>query len=116
MKQIRRFTIIAALVTFAAAGTLAAGGSNVQEFTVKVAGSYSPSQIAVSKGEPVRIHFVRESNANCGGKVVFPELGIKRDLPAGKTTTVDFLPKKSGTLAFTCGMGMMKGSVVVKSN
>ena len=116
MKQIRRFSVVAVLVTFAAAGTLVAGGSTVQEFTVKVAGSYSPREIAVTKGEPVRIHFVRKDAANCGGTVVFPDLDIERDLPAGKTTTVDFLPKNSGTLAFTCGMGMMKGNVVVKSN
>ncbi|HVS31870.1 MAG TPA: cupredoxin domain-containing protein [Thermoanaerobaculia bacterium] len=111
-----RLSCIFVVVALAVAGAAFAGGSDVQEFTVKVAGNYSPAEITVTEGTPVRINFIRESAANCGGKVVFPELGFERDLPAGKTTIVEFLPKKSGALSFTCGMGMMKGSIVVNNN
>ena len=116
MNRFKNLFAVAAVVSLAVAGTVFAGGSGAQEFTVKVSGSYSPAEITVTEGTPVRVHFVRENAANCGGKVVFPELEIARDLPAGKTTTVEFLPTKSGTFSFTCGMGMMKGNLIVKSN
>ena len=116
MNRVKALFAVAVVVALAAAGNAFAGGSGAQEFTVKVAGNYSPAEITVTEGTPVRIHFVRENAANCGGKVVFPELEIARELPAGKTTTVEFMPTKSGTFSFTCGMGMMKGNLIVKSN
>ena len=116
MNRVKGLFAVAVVVALAAAATAFAGGSSAQEFTVKVAGSYSPAEITVTEGTPVRVHFVRENAANCGGRVVFPELEIARELPAGKTTTVEFLPTKSGTFSFTCGMGMMKGNLIVKSN
>lgn len=105
--------VLTATVAFAAF----AGENNIQEFTITVDGmSYSPAEISVEKGVPVRLKFFRMAKPTCGDKVLFPELKIERDLPAGKTTVVEFTPSKAGDLTFTCGMKMMKGKVVVKSN
>ncbi len=43
-----------------------------------------------------------------------PDFSIRRDLPAFKTTLVELLPQQTGRFEFTCGMGMLRGALVVK--
>lgn len=115
MKRVVPIVMIALTATVAFAAF--AEENNIQEFTIKVDGmSYSPAEISVEKGVPVRLKFVRTAKPTCGDKVLFSELGIERDLPEGKTTVIEFTPAKAGDLTFTCGMKMMKGKIVVKSN
>ncbi|HVR45002.1 MAG TPA: cupredoxin domain-containing protein [Thermoanaerobaculia bacterium] len=104
--------VLAALMTMPGVALAA----EAQTVTVEVSAmSYSPNEVVVEKGVPVRMEFVRDEKPTCGGKVVFPDLEIERELPAGETTVVEFTPEKSGELTFTCGMKMMKGKVVVRS-
>ncbi|MGI9107181.1 MAG: cupredoxin domain-containing protein [Pyrinomonadaceae bacterium] len=77
---------------------------------------YEPSRIEVKKGQPVKLAFYRKDANNCGGEVVFPATKMRRKLPVGKTTVVELTPQNSGELAFTCGMGMMRGALVVVAN
>lgn len=94
--------------------TVARQAKGVQKVTVTVAdGAYSPATISVKAGKPVELTFVKGKDIGCGGTVVFPDLKISRELKASKTV-VAFTPKKAGTLAFTCSMGMYQGSVIVK--
>lgn len=75
---------------------------------------FSPSSINVEEGFPITLIFKRATKEGCGNKVVFPSLNITRDLPVGKNVTVKFTPDQSGEIAFTCGMGMYKGKIVVQ--
>ena len=50
------------------------------------------------------------TGASCASAV---EKSLSRT-PAFKTTLVELLPKEAGTFPFTCGMGMLRGSLVVK--
>lgn len=75
---------------------------------------FSPSSINVEEGFPITLIFKRATKEGCGDKVVFPSLNITRDLPVGKNVTVKFTPDQSGEIAFTCGMGMYKGKIVVQ--
>lgn len=93
------------------AGTSEAG---VQEIEVTVKGGYSPDVIVVERGKPVRLNFYRDETAGCSDRVVLGDFGIARDLPAYKTTAVEFTPGEAGEFTFTCGMNMMRGKVVVK--
>ena len=89
----------------------------VEEITVTISGmSYTPSEVAVTKGAPVRIIFERDEKPTCGGTILFPELGIERKLEAGGTAVVELTPEKAGVLTFTCGMKMMKGKIVVQES
>ncbi len=84
--------------------------------TIKVSvlrSGFAPESIKVKKGQPVKLAFYRKDADNCGGEVVFPKLNIKKELPVGKTVLVAFTPQESGELAFTCGMNMMRGKIVV---
>ena len=88
-------------------------GEGVQEVNVTVKGGYSPDVIAVERGRPVRLNFYRDETSSCSEQIVFGDFGIARDLPAFKTTAIEFTPDRAGEFTFTCGMNMMRGKLVV---
>lgn len=82
---------------------------------VKVSKSgFSPSSIKTEKGSLLTLVFTRTSKEGCGSKVVFSSLGITKDLPVGKSITIKFTPDSTGSISFTCGMGMYKGQIIVQ--
>jgi plastocyanin domain-containing protein len=89
------------------------GGGGVQEVKVTVKGGYDPDVIVVKQGQPVRLDFYRDETASCSEQVVFGDFGIARDLPAFKTTSIEFTPDKAGEFTFACGMNMMRGKLIV---
>ena len=95
------------------AGEAMTGAGGVQEATVRVKGGYEPAVVRVRAGSPVRLTFERQETSGCSEEVVFPEFGLKRFLPAHRSTTVELLPEKAGEFGFTCGMGMLQGRLVV---
>ncbi len=90
--------------------------SGVQEIKVTVKGGYSPDVIVVKEGVPVRLDFYRDETASCSEQVIFGDFRIARDLPAFKTTPIEFTPDKAGEFTFTCGMNMMRGKLIVTPN
>ena len=92
----------------------AVGSGGVQEVKVTVKGGYSPDVIVVKQNQPVRLDFYRDETASCSEQVVFGDFGIARDLPAYKTTSIEFTPEKTGEFTFACGMNMMRGKLVVE--
>ncbi|MDP2056065.1 MAG: cupredoxin domain-containing protein [Acidobacteriota bacterium] len=86
----------------------------VAEFTIRVEGGYSPNAIAVARGSRVRLIFDRQEDNPCSEEVVVPDFGIRRDLPAFARTVVEFTADTPGTHQFACGMGMLRGTIVVK--
>ena len=75
---------------------------------------FTPSRIEVKAGKPLKLAFYRADAENCADQVVFPKLKIEAKLPAGETTIVEVVPKEKGELVFTCGMGMLKGTLIVQ--
>lgn len=92
------------------------GASGVQEIKVTVKGGYSPDVIVVRENQPVRLDFYRDETASCSDQVIFGDFGIARDLPAFKTTSIEFTPNKAGEFNFVCGMNMMRGKLIVTPN
>ena len=90
------------------------GEGGVQEIKITVRGGYSPDVIVVREGRPVRFNFYRDETASCSEQVIFGDFGIARDLPAFKTTSIEFTPDKTGEFTFTCGMNMMRGKLIVE--
>ncbi len=88
--------------------------TGVQEIKITVKGGYSPDVIAVKQGIPVKLDFYRDESASCTEQVVFGDFGIARDLPAFKTTSIEFTPDKAGEFTFACGMNMVRGKLVVE--
>ena len=88
--------------------------SGVQEVDIIMKGGYSPDVIEVERGKPVQLHFYRDEENSCSEELLMPDFSIRRDLPAFQTTLVELLPQQAGTFVFACGMGMLRGSLVVK--
>ena len=91
-----------------------AAPGQVAEFTIRVEGGYSPSAIEVARGSRVRLTFDRQEDNPCSEAVVIPDFGIRRDLPAFASTVVEFTANAAGTHQFACGMGMLRGQIIVK--
>jgi plastocyanin domain-containing protein len=87
---------------------------DLQEVKIIVKGGYSPDVIVVKKGIPVRMDFYRDETADCSDTIVFGDFKIRKPLPAFKTTAIEFTPEKEGEYVFTCGMGMMRGKLIVR--
>lgn len=96
----------------AAAATSSRDG--VQAIEVRVHGGYSPSLIEVERGRPVRMTFDRQEDNPCSEELVVPSLGIRQFLPAFAQTAIEFTPQAAGDVEFTCGMGMLHGTVRVR--
>ena len=78
------------------------------------AAGFTPARLEVAAGRTVKLAFSRPDAQNCGGTVQFPAIGLTKTLPPGQVTLVEFIAPKSGSLAFTCGMGMMRGALVIR--
>jgi plastocyanin domain-containing protein len=85
-----------------------------QEITIQVLGGYSPSLVRVRKGQLVRLTFDRQEKSGCSEELVLGAFAIRRFLPPFKKTTVEFTPDKAGSYEFTCGMGMLRGQIIVE--
>lgn len=101
-------------LSHAPAAQAAAGAGGVQEVTIAVLGGYSPSQVRVKKGTPVRLVFDRQETSSCSEEVVIPEFGIRRFLPAFQKTAVEIQPTRAGAYDFACGMSMLHGKLIVE--
>ncbi len=74
---------------------------------------YKPDMVMAKAGEPITIVFTRITDEGCGQKLLIPSEGIEKELPLNKPVEITFTPKKSGNLGFSCGMKMMKGTIMV---
>lgn len=92
------------------------GEAGLQEINVTVKDGYSPDVIAVKRGLPVRLNFYRAETSSCSEQIVFGDFGIARSLPPFKTTPIEFTPEKTGEFAFTCGMNMLRGKLIVEAD
>lgn len=88
--------------------------SGYQEATILVKGGYTPDTIVVERGTPVRLTFRREESSPCSEQVVFDAFGKHAELPEGEQVAIELMPAEPGEYPFTCQMGMLRGTLVVK--
>jgi len=117
MRKMKLFLALTAFIVIAAGAFVFV--TNVVEAhtrTVRITvdkNGFSPSSIEAEAGHKLNLVFKRARGTNCGNRVVFPKLGIRRNLPVGKEVVVSVTPRDAGQISFSCGMGMYKGSIVV---
>ncbi len=92
----------------------AASSGKTQRFTIEVNNSYSPATLRVQAGRPVRLDFHRVDRSSCTEEVVLPDFGIRAYLPTQQTTPIEFTPTTPGSYEFACGMGMVRGKIIVE--
>ncbi|MEP7194048.1 MAG: heavy metal translocating P-type ATPase [Actinomycetota bacterium] len=88
------------------------GGVQVVDITVR--GGYSPDVLRVAPGIPVRLVFDRQEDSECSGRLLVPDLGVDVALAEFEATAVALPAMGEGdTHEFTCGMGMLRGTILV---
>jgi uncharacterized protein len=86
---------------------------NIQTVSIEL-GSNSYQPITVQKGIPVRfiINAKQENINGCNGSIMIQQYGVEKDLVAGENI-IEFLPDKSGTVPYSCWMGMIRSKINV---
>lgn len=85
----------------------------VQVVTTGLAsGRYEP--IIVQKGIPVRwvIQAEKGDINGCNNSILIPKYNIQKDLALGDNA-IEFTPTESGTISFSCWMGMIRSRITV---
>ncbi|MEK7521947.1 MAG: sulfite exporter TauE/SafE family protein, partial [Patescibacteria group bacterium] len=77
-----------------------------------ISGGYSPNQFTIKKGIPVRWVINGKNVFGCQGYFVVPTLNISKALNEGENI-IEFTPKETGFINFSCGMGMYRGRIEV---
>lgn len=81
------------------------GGKQI--VSMKVSGlDYYPSNFTVVKGIPVEWHIDGSGAQGCAQVVVVPRLNIVQYLSRQGESIVNFVPEETGSIAFSCPMGM----------
>jgi plastocyanin domain-containing protein len=75
---------------------------------------FEPDNVKLRVGQPTKLIFMRKVQRTCATEVLLTDYNIKRDLPLNSPVAIEFTPKKTGTLSFSCGMNMIKGSLIVQ--
>lgn len=95
-------------------GPARAGAEELREIEIVVDHGYQPNRIVVTEGQRVRLKLLRKDYSPCAREIVFPSLGIRRELPVNEVVTVDLPALSPGEIAFHCGMNMLHGAIVVE--
>lgn len=89
--------------------------SGKQEVTINLTDKgYDPATIKIKKGIPVTVKLVTNDTFGCIRGFVVPSLNLQKILPKTGEDSFQFTPSDTGTIDFTCSMGMYKGSFEVK--
>jgi len=91
-----------------------AAEGGVQEAVIKVKGGYTPDVLIFEAGKPIKLNFIREETAACTEEVIFPDFNKKAMLTPYKTVPIELEIDKPGEYGFQCGMGMVKGKLIVQ--
>lgn len=85
-----------------------------QEARVVVDHGYHPSRLEIETGVPTVLRFERAEDDPCSELLVSELLPSSYRLAAHAETVVRFTPKAAGIFAFTCGLGMYTGLLIVR--
>lgn len=88
--------------------------TGTQEAFIKVKGGYTPDLLVFEAGKPIKLNFHREETAACSEEVIFSDFNKKAVLTPFKTIPVELKIDKPGEYNFQCGMGMLRGKIIVE--
>ena len=111
-------TVLGAFTTKAAAGNTISDPNvkmvgGVQEVRMtQASGGYSPNKFTIRKGVPVKWIITSKDIYTCAASIASQQLNIRKGLQLGENV-FEFTPKETGTIRFSCSMGMYTGSFTV---
>ncbi|KKQ00962.1 MAG: Heavy metal transport/detoxification protein, partial [Candidatus Moranbacteria bacterium GW2011_GWD2_36_198] len=78
----------------------------------EIASGYSPNKFTIKKGVPVKWVIDAQAPYSCASSLVVSSLKIQKTLKAGENV-IEFTPKETGKIPFSCSMGMYTGAFTV---
>ncbi|PIX61926.1 hypothetical protein COV03_02890 [Candidatus Uhrbacteria bacterium CG10_big_fil_rev_8_21_14_0_10_41_26] len=91
------------------------GGEQVVKMRVLSRGAYSPDELTVVKGVPVRWEITGDEFLGCANSLILRQFGVSERISTG-LNIVKFTPTKTGSFTFSCSMGMIRGTMTVIEN
>ena len=76
---------------------------------------YTPNRFTLRQGVPTRWIVDAQSSSGCLSVLQAPSLGIRKLLARGDNV-IEFTPTQTGTIPFSCSMGMFRGEMNVVPN
>jgi len=87
-----------------------------QEIRMDVVRSgWSPNKFILKKGVPVKWIINGKEINGCNNAIQVPKLGLNFDIRKGEQV-IEFTPKEEGVIPWSCWMGMIPGTFVVKND
>jgi len=106
-------SIMASLTAGSGSGTKAVSGNGIQEITTVVAGGeWDPAVFVLKKGVPVKWTLDVRERTSCNKEILIKDYGMDIKLNEG-INVVEFTPNNTGTVKWTCWMGMISGSFII---
>ncbi len=105
---------IAATAGVVRPGVVGSDATAPTEVVIVVDGGYAPNAVLATAGRPLRLVFDRRDRNPCSDEVVIADFGVRRFLPTGERTTIEITPTAAGRHDFTCGMSMLRGTIIVE--
>jgi len=102
-------------------GNINSGGAPIikngyQEIRMDVLRSgWSPNKFVLKTGVPVKWIINGKELTGCNNAIQVPKLGLKFDIKQGEQV-IEFTPTEAGTIPWSCWMGMLQGTFIVKDN
>ena len=81
----------------------------------QVGGGYKPNKFTIKKGMPVKWIVTAKSPNACSASIMASKIGVKKILQPGENI-IEFTPKETGEIKFSCLMGMYTGKFIVVDN
>ena len=88
-------------------------GEQVIQMEVSDYGTYEPNVFTVQAGIPVRWQIQGSDSMACLSSLLYGEGGVRTSLKEG-LNEIRFTPKRTGRFAFSCSMGMARGTMIVQ--
>lgn len=88
--------------------------SKTQALSLSLPLDYRAAAATVTAAQPVALTFKLTEDAGCGNTISLPAADWTKTLKVGESATVIYTPTQSVALNFQCGMGHMKGTLLVK--
>ena len=105
--------------------TPAIGSASAQQFPVEMEDGYqiirmnvtaygwTPDTFSLKKGVPVKWIIDGKEITGCNNAIQVPKLGLNFNIKKGEQR-IEFTPAEAGTIPWSCWMGMIKGTFIVK--
>ncbi|MAG08460.1 hypothetical protein CMO89_03230 [Candidatus Woesearchaeota archaeon] len=76
---------------------------------------WKPDKFVLKKGVPVRWIIEGKEINGCNNAIQVPKYGLNFDIKRGEQV-IEFTPKEEGTIRWSCWMGMIPGTFIVKDD